>query len=421
MATRSVARVSERAGQVRTPTGFRFRDIWLVAYGPSIVSAIGHGAVMPVLVLRARDLGADVSVAAAIVALTGVGMLCASLPAGALVARIGERRALVGAGFLDAGAMALAAVTDSVAGLAAAVLLSGVCWTLFLIARQGFMIDVVPPTHRARAMSLLGGSYRLGVLIGPLLGAGLIRLTDLVSVFWLAAGMSVCASLLAATMPDLGEAERAEAKLSGHLRVRTVIAAHRRVLATLGTAVVVLGMSRSLRLSLLPLWADHIGLSAATTSLIFAGAAALDVAFMWPGGWLMDTRGRRVVAVPVVLSMAIACLLLPLATSAGSVALVMALIATGNGLGSGIVMTLGADAAPSQGRSQFLGAWRLCGDIGNTGGPLLVSAVAVVAPLATACLVVGVLGLAGAGWVGHWTGRVDHARRESDARRPGPA
>ena len=97
-----------------TGTEFRFRDIWLVAHGPSIVSAIGHGAIMPVLALRARDLGADVSTAAAIVALTGVGMLCASLPAGALVARIGERRALVAAGFVDAAAMAFAAVTDSV-------------------------------------------------------------------------------------------------------------------------------------------------------------------------------------------------------------------------------------------------------------------------------------------------------------------
>ncbi len=104
------------------------------------------------------------------------------------MARIGERRTLVAAGFLDAGAMALAALTDSVAALAVAVLLSGVCWTAFLIARQGFMIDIVPVTHRARAMSLLGGSYRVGVLIGPLIGAGLIALTDLTSVFWLGGG-----------------------------------------------------------------------------------------------------------------------------------------------------------------------------------------------------------------------------------------
>ena len=390
---------------------FRFRDIWLVAYGPSIVSAIGHGAMMPVLALRARDLGADVSTAAAIVALTSVGMLITSLPAGALVARVGERRALVAAGFADAGAMALAAVTDSVAWLAIAVVLSGACWTMFLIARQGFMIDVVPATHRARAMSFLGGSYRVGVLIGPLIGAGLIELSGLSSVFWLGAAMSICAALLAATMPDLGEEKRAAAKETGHVAVWTVISSHRRVLVTLGSAVVILGMSRSLRLSLLPLWADHIGLSASTTSLIFAFAAALDVALMWPGGFLMDTRGRRVVAVPVVLSMAIACLLLPLATGAVSVALVMALIAAGNGLGAGIVMTLGADASPVEGRSQFLGAWRLCGDIGNSGGPLLVSAVAAVAPLAVACLTLGVLGLAGAGWVGYWTGRVDRERR----------
>ena len=73
-------------------------------------------------------------------------------------------------------------------------------------------------------------------------------------------------------------------------------------------------------------------------------------------------------------------------------------------------MTLGADAAPADGRSQFLGAWRLCGDIGNTGGPLLVGAVAAVAPLAVASVTVGVLCLAGAGWVGHWTRRVDLAR-----------
>ena len=396
-----------------TAQEFSFRDIFLVAYGPSIVSAIGHGAMMPVLAIRARDLGADVSVAAVVVALLGVGQLVASLPSGALIARIGERRALVAAGLLDACAMAFAALTDSVLGLAAGVLLSGTCWTLFLIARQGFMIDVVPVTHRARAMSFLGGSYRFGVLVGPLIGAAIIHVAGIASVFWLGAVMSVAAALLAGLKPDLGEERRAEARATGHVPVWTVVRDHRRVLATLGSAVVVLGMSRSLRLSLLPLWADHIGLSASTTSLIFAGAAAIDVVLMWPGGWLMDTRGRMLVAVPVVLSMAVACLLLPLATAAWSVALVMALIAAGNGLGAGIVMTLGADAAPVVGRPQFLGAWRLCGDIGNTGGPVMVSAVAAVAPLATACLVVGLLGLAGAGWVGYWTRRVDLAREQS--------
>jgi MFS family permease len=273
------------------------------------------------------------------------------------------------------------------------------------MARQGFMIDAVPMAYRARGMSMLGGSMRVGVLVGPLLGAGLIQLGSLTWVFWLAAVMSLASALLALTMPDFGSESRKQ--VTEHLSVLSVLRAHRRVLLTLGTAVVIIAASRSLRTVLLPLWAEHVGLSASTTSLIFAVAAAIDIAFFFPGGWLMDTRGRFVVAVPVVASTAVACLLLPLATTTATVAAVMVLIAAGNGLGSGIVMTLGADAAPAEGRAQFLGGWRLCGDIGVSGGPVLVSVLVAVAPLATACVVLGGLAAAGTVWVGYWTRRVD--------------
>ena len=392
-------------GGVTASGDFRFRDIALPAYGPSILSAVGHGAVMPILALRARELGADVSTAAMVVALLGIGSLIASLPAGALVARIGERRALTIVGCLDAVAMAAAALTESVLALGIAVTFSGMTWTVFLMARQGFMIDAVPMAFRARAMSMLGGSMRVGVLVGPLLGAGLIQVGSLTWVFWLAAVMSLASALLALTMPDFGSESRKQ--VTEHLSVLSVLRAHRRVLLTLGTAVVIIAASRSLRTVLLPLWAEHVGLSASTTSLIFAVAAAIDIAFFFPGGWLMDTRGRFVVAVPVVASTAVACLLLPLATTTATVAAVMVLIAAGNGLGSGIVMTLGADAAPTEGRAQFLGGWRLCGDIGVSGGPVLVSVLVAAVPLATACVVLGGLAAAGTVWVGYWTRRVD--------------
>lgn len=394
---------------------FRLRDIALAAYGPSVVISIGHGAVMPVLALRARDLGAGVGTAAFVVGLLGVGMLLASLPAGAVIARVGEKRALVAAGLLDAVAMGAAALTDSVLGLGLAVVVSGMAWTTFLISRQGFMIEAVPAAYRARALSMLGGTYRVGVFLGPLAGAVLIRGTGLVAVFWLALGLSVAAAAMAALMPDLGSASRAEQQAAGHLSVWSVLSAHRRTLLTLGSAVVVIGASRSVRNGLLPLWAESIGISASTTSLIFALAAFVDIVFFYPGGWVMDRYGRAVVAVPVVLSVAVASLLLPLTTGPVGVAGVMVLIAVGNGLGSGIVMTLGADTAPVRGRSQYLGGWRLCGDVGNSGGPLLVSAVATVAPLATACLVVGALGLLGTGWVAHWTTALDRRRTASPA------
>ena len=74
-------------------------------------------------------------------------------------------------------------------------------------------------------------------------------------------------------------------------------------------------------------------------------------------------------------------------------------MAIGNGLGSGIVMTLGADTAPVEGRAQYLGGWRLCGDLGGSGGALLVGAVAAAAPLAAACLVMGAGAAIGTGTV----------------------
>lgn len=393
------------------PPPFRLRDVAVAAYGPSVVTSIGHGAVMPVLALRARDLGADVGTAALVVGLLGVGMLLASLPAGALVARIGEKRALQLAGLVDAVAMAVAALTASVLALGVAVVVSGMAWTMFLISRQGFMIEAVPRAYRARAMSTLGGTYRIGVFVGPLLGALLIARTDLRAVFWLAMVMSLAAAIVATLVPDLGQDGREAQRREGHLRVWSVLVAHRRTLLTLGSAVVVLGASRSVRTSLLPLWAESVGISEATTSLIFALAAAVDIVFFYPGGWVMDHHGRAVVAVPVVLSVAIAALLLPLTSGPYGVAAVMMLIALGNGLGSGIVMTIGADTAPLRGRAQYLGGWRLCGDVGNSGGPMLIAAVATIAPLAAVSVVVGGLALLGSAWVGHQTRALDRSRR----------
>lgn len=388
--------------------GFRFRDIAVVAYLPSAVSSTGHGAMMPILAIHAAQLGAGAAVAAFVVALLGIGQLANSLPSGALVARLGERRTLIISGLVDAVAMVCVFLFPSVWLLCVCVFVSGMSWTAFLLARQGFLIDAVPVSHRARGMALLGGSMRIGILVGPLLGALLIHLFEVRAVFLLSAAASLLSVLIVMRMPDFGRADRAGAP---RLPVHTVLWRHRRVLLTLGVAVVIIGASRSVRTGLLPLWADHVGIDAAVVSLLFAGAATIDILLTLPGGWLLDTKGRRMVAIPVVLAVGVGCLLLPLAHTPLTVGAVMALVALGNGLGSGIVMTLGADAAPAEGRAQFLGGWRLCGDIGNTGGPLLVSAVAAVAPLAAAPILIGVLALAGTIWVGYWTGVADRNRR----------
>lgn len=406
------------ASDVTSPGGgFTLRAIAVPAYGPTLVSSIGHGAILPLVALHARELGASVGQAALVVALISVGSLANSLPAGSLVARIGERRALALTGLVESAAFALSWRTSSLVVFGALMLLVGAGYTVFLLARQGFVIDAAPVSHRARALSTLGGVHRIGLFIGPLLAAALVSRWGTSAVFPLGALTALGAGSLALTMPDLGAEGRARELAEGRLSVVQVLWRHRRSFLTVGLAVAVIQGSRALRMSLLPLWCEHVGLDPAATALIFAISAAVDMTLFYPAGWVMDHHGRAWVAAPVVLTVAVGALLLPTARSFGTVLAVAVLVAIGNGLGSGIVMTMGADTAPTAGRSQYLGGWRLLGDLGGTGAPLLVSLLVGPLTLVATSLALGVIGLFGTGWVTWWAADLDRARRP----RPSPS
>lgn len=108
---------------------------------------------------------------------------------------------------------------------------------------------------------------------------------------------------------------------------------------------------------------------------------------------------------PAIATMSAGLLVLPLTHHAATIALVAALLGVGNGVSSGIVITLGADVSPTWGRSQFLAGWRLFADSGNAVGPLVVSAVAGAAGLPASALTVGVIGLVGTWWLSRYVPR----------------
>ncbi|MGN0063921.1 MAG: MFS transporter [Nocardioides sp.] len=371
------------------------RRVALPAFGPPLLTSIGFGAVLPVLPLHARALGASVGEAAALVALVSVGTLLMALPSGALISRVGERWAMTIMGVAEAALCLLAWRTDSLAVFAGVGFGLGMTTTVAMQARQGFLIDAFGETHRARAMSTMGGVFRIGLLLGPLVGAGLIHAYGLASVFALAALTALLSVLAVQTMPDLGAHDRTAGPGPS---VVSVLLSHRRDLLVYGSAVAVIQGSRSLRFVLLPLWCEHVGLSAASTSLIVGIAAAVDVCFFYPAGWVMDHHGRAPVAFCVVVGAALGCLLLPLADTFGTVLAVACVIAVGNGMGSGIVLTMGADTAPQAGRAQYLGGWRLVAELGSGSAPLALGVLVAAVPLGAACLALGGATLAGAAW-----------------------
>jgi MFS family permease len=392
------------------------RSLLTSAYLPALLYETGMGAIVPVVALVAAGLGAGLDQAALVVALLGIGQILGDVPAGALAARVGDRRAMIVAAALACVALATCALAPDLVVLAAGVLVVGAASAVFHLARQAYLTEVVPVVNRARALSTLGGISRIGIFLGPFLGAAVLHVADLQAVFWLAVATTVAAAVVVGLARDIDDRHPA-ARARPAVSTAELVRRHRRLLATLGLAVVLVGAVRATRQVVLPLWSEHLGFAPATTSLVFGISGAVDMLLFYPAGKVMDRRGRLWVAIPSMLVLGGAIAVLPLTTTLTGVAVVAMVMGLGNGIGSGILMTLGADVAPPDSRAQFLGVWRVFQDSGAAAGPLVVSAVAAAGSLAAGIVTMGAAGLVAAGALGLWVPRwSEHANGRTRAR-----
>ena len=361
------------------------------AFLPAMIFEIGNGAMAPILALTALHLGASPKTAGFTLSLLGIGQILGDVPAAALANRVGDRRAMVIAATLALVAQLSCVVAPTVILLDVALLVIGMSTAVFYLARQAYLTEVVSVGIRARAMSTLGGSHRIGLFIGPFIGAAAIHFVGLHGAFFVAVVASALTGLALVIVPDL-PGSRAAGPGSGGVRIARMVADHRRLFATLGLAVVTVAAVRAARQTVLPLWAQHLGLSAEQTSLIFGIASAVDMSLFYPSGKVMDRQGRLFIAVPAMLIMGASMMALPLAHGALMLTVLAMLMSVGNGIGSGIMMTLGADVAPAEGRLPFLSVWRVMSDAGNAAGPVVVSVVATLSSLAAGIVTIGALG-----------------------------
>ena len=388
------------------------RSIALPAYGPTALGSVGTGAVLPVIVLSARALGAEVSVAAFLLSLIWIAQLLADLPAGALAARIGERRALVVACAIEAGGMVGCGTARNLVVLGASLCLLGVASSLFGLARQAYLTDMVPVEMRARALSTLGGVNRIGIFVGPFIGALVVLHWGLTAAYVVGFVFSIAALLCVLLVRDITSASDRGPSMPRR-SVVGVLAEHRRTLLTLGVGALFIAVARSCRIALIPLFAEAIGLSAAQTSVVVGIAGAVDMLLFYPAGGVMDRYGRIWVALPSMVVLGVGMALLPLAHSFAALTAAAVVLGLGTGMGSGLVMTLGADASPEDARVQFLGGWRLMADLGNAAGPAAISLITIAFPLGAAAVAMGGAALVGAGWLRVWLPRFDPVSRTS--------
>jgi MFS family permease len=374
---------------------FQLRSLVFSVYLPTVLFSIGQGAVIPVIPSFARDLGSSVAAAALIVALRGVGQVVFDMPAGIAVSKWGDKGAMV-AGTALIGLVALgASFSSSPLMLGALVFVMGGGWAFWQLARLAYVSEVTPIESRGRALSMTGGMNRVGNFIGPAIGGFLAQYVGNEAAFWAQAVAGVgAAAMMFIVVREGSGSERIGTHGLGSRVVDTVVT-HRSVFLRAGPPVIALGLLRQARQVFLPLWGEDIGLSDSMIGLVVSGSFFIDAAVFYPSGMLMDSYGRKWALVPCLLTMAIGFLVLPLTSELGSFMLVGALTGLGNGFGAGINMTLGADFSPQVGRGEFLGVWRLISDVGQAGGPLVISGLTGIASLAVASVASGGIGLAG--------------------------
>lgn len=408
------------------------RMLWRFApmiYGPTLLFGLGEGALLPLLPVIAASLGASVAQAALIAAAIVVARLIGNLPAGWLVARIGERYTMAIAGTLALGGAVGVILAPSLVVLAVSVFGIGFCASAFGLARHAFMTTRVPLAYRARALSVLGGSFRLGMFTGPFVAAAVLVFWDderAVAWFFVACLLALIVLVLVGRDPEdhLDDAvtaahthavSRSPAAKKSATGVFPTMWRFRGVLARLGLTAATLSAMRQARVYLLPLWGVSLLLDAQAIALIVGLTGALEFALFYSSGQIMDRWGRLWASLPAMVLMGGAFLGLafthdlPNATAwfiAGAV-----VVGIGNGLSAGILMTLGADVAPPAEPAPFLGSWRTLTDAGAAAAPLLIAGVTAAASLSLATGVIGAVGLIGAVGFARYVPRyVPHAR-----------
>jgi MFS family permease len=177
----------------------------------------------------------------------------------------------------------------------------------------------------------------------------------------------------------------------------SIIRSNARIFATAGLAIIILQLMRTARQALIPLVANSLGLSVSRIGLVIGLMFLVEILLVYPAGIIMDRCGRKASAVPCLLFMALGLSLLPFVHALPMMLVAVFVAGIGNGLGSGINMTLSTDFAPAVNPGRFIGVWRFIVDLGTMSGPFLVGAVTGVFSLSGASMIVAAIGFAGAG------------------------
>jgi len=305
-------------------------------------------------------------------------------PSGSILARFNEQILLAIALVAMSVSTILLGMTTAVVALVTFRFVYGMGSIGLRLSRQTFIGNTVPPRLRGRAMALVGGSFRISLLVGPLLGGFLVDSVGFRTTFLICGLLNVVGLF--------GSASRRRTETSDGpgvmpLSLPRALWQHRSILIKGGFAPALAVAVRDGRYVIIPLFALELGLSPSGVGALVALGSAADLLLFPIAGFLMDRYGRLHAIVPSFSLIAVGLVILSTADSALVVGVAGLVMGIGNGIGSGTMLTLATDLAPQEARGQVLSGLAILQDFGTLLGPLIVGITADAAGLGTSALV----------------------------------
>lgn len=371
----------------------------LPVYIPVIAGTVGVALLVPVLPLYLSDSGLSLGATSVVLSAVGIGAALGSLPAGSLIARWGERRVLFAALIVLALSTALLGVTISVLALVALRMSAGAANVGLRLSRQTYIARRVSADRRGRAMAMIGGSFRLSLLVGPLLGGFLADTIGFTATF-AAAGACTAIGLLPPLLAGPHHLEALdEAESRRQAGVIEGLRAHWRLLVLAGVVPLLVMTVREGRFVVLPLISDDLGLSPTAVGAVITVGTAADLLLFPAAGYVMDRYGRLFAMLPAFTLIALGLVMLGIAETTTAVVIAGAVIGVGNGLSSGTMLTFGSDLAPADATGPFLAGLAAMQDGGRIAGPLVVGLVGARAGLGAASIALAIVLVAAMAWL----------------------
>jgi ACDE family multidrug resistance protein len=337
----------------------------------TFIIMVGFGILSPILPLYARSFGVGLDSVGVLVAAFSVTRLAIDPFTGAIIRRLGERRAVVLGAIVVGLTTALAAVAPTFTLLVLFRGAGGAGSAIFFTGLLSYMLRTIPGDRIGRVMSVWYASFNVGIIAGQPLGGVFADALGAVSTLWIyAATCFVSAAVFARTMRGTGSEPRQE-RSTGLRRLPW----RRPFLAVLLANGAYAWMIAGVYSTLIPLFGhERVGLSELGIGMGLAAASITEFAVLFPAGKATDRIGRKAVLVPGYAAMALALVLWPLATTPALFFLANGIFGLISGYAGVPQAPMLSDVTEDEMRGTAVAVFRFFGDLGFVLGPLVAGA-----------------------------------------------